>query len=275
LIFAPARGRSIVVPSPKSPVDELNPRICHPVCRRDTNAAFTLLELAVVIAVLGVIAGLFAANLFRNSSQIKRAQCVANLKQFTLALHLYGNENSGKLPVGGSSGSWLWDFNWNNGPLIESYGLPWKRMYCPGTDFSEDDNRRLYNDYAPGLFRPIGYAHTLSTSHIAPTNSNDSLTPRLQIGFNTFIAFPPAERVLLADATISDSGQNDPALQFSPDYHYTGIQGGFPKPHTSPHLSGRLPRGGNVAMLDGQIIWRKFEDMRPRTITSFSAGFWW
>jgi prepilin-type processing-associated H-X9-DG protein len=146
-------------------------------------------------------------------------------------------------------------------------------MYCPGTDYTESDNRFLYNF---GLsFRVTGYANTFPGSSAIQSNINSTLTPpAIQVGFGMFVTPAASERVMLADATISLPGQVNPTQQFSPNYQYTGIQGGFYKPHLSPHLSGRYPMGGNVGMLDGHVTWRKFKDMRPRT-QGGSPGFWW
>jgi hypothetical protein len=55
--------------------------------------------------------------------------------------------------------------------------------------------------------------------------------------------------------------------------NYTSVDGGWAKPHRSPHLSGKLPSGGNVGMLDGSGRWFKFQAMVPRT-TSYPY-FWW
>jgi prepilin-type processing-associated H-X9-DG protein len=241
--------------------------------RGKAQAAFTLLELAVIIAVVGLLTCLWAANLFRSSSQIKRAQCAANLKQFALALHMYGNDYEGRLPTG-SGGNWAWDLNWNTGSLIERHAGTWKIMYCPGTDYTDADNQTLFN-YQPTQFRVIGYAVTLSGNSLIASNVNTTLaSPRIQIGFNQFATPDISERVLVADATISNVGQVNNSLKFSSTYTYTGIQGGFYKAHTSPHLSGRFPAGGNLAMLDGHVTWRKFLDMRARTEGN-GPGFWW
>jgi len=240
------------------------------------SAAFTLIELGVIIAILSVLVGLVATAAFKNSRQLKRAQCAANLQQFGLAIQIYGNEYSGRLPSV-PSGSWAWDSPPTFCAFVESTGCKWSVMFCPGTSpfFSEADNLQLYN-FNPGSYRVIGYVTTFpGTASLIASNINPSLTPGpLEVAPFNFVTPLPAERVLLADATISDYGQNNPAMQFSSVYRYVGISGGFLKPHLSPHLSGRFPMGGNVAMLDGRVTWRQFKEMRPRT-TATMPGFWW
>jgi hypothetical protein len=80
--------------------------------------------------------------------------------------------------------------------------------------------------------------------------------------------------VLVAGAVLSERGQNDPAQRAT--YKYSGIIGGYkPLPHRCAHLSGSMPAGDNVAMLDGSARWRNFVDMIPRTSVRSVPTFWW
>jgi prepilin-type processing-associated H-X9-DG protein len=146
-------------------------------------------------------------------------------------------------------------------------------MYCPGTAprFSEADNWNLYNY---GGFRVLGYANTFpGSTTVSVTDLNPTLAPApVQVAFNIYATPLASERVLLADATLSQAGQNNPATRYS--YNYDNIQGGFSQAHLSPHLIGRFPAGGNLGMLDGHVEWRKFDDMNPRT-QGTSPVFWW
>lgn len=60
--------------------------------------AFTLLELLLVIAILGILAGILAPTLQRMRGRAKSTQCLANLRQLGLAVSMYVDENGGKLP---------------------------------------------------------------------------------------------------------------------------------------------------------------------------------
>jgi prepilin-type processing-associated H-X9-DG protein len=145
-------------------------------------------------------------------------------------------------------------------------------MYCPA--FPDQDNDTLWNFVTNG-FRVIGYAMTFpGTASVTVTNENPSIIPQ-PIKYVTIELPPPlpSDRVLLADATISQPGQNNPASRYT--YTYTGIQGGWSKPHRTSHMAGRLPSGGNVGMLDGHLEWRKFILMQPRTDPTGSPVFWW
>ena len=60
--------------------------------------AFTLIELVVVIAVIGILAAILLPALVRAKSVAKRIHCVGNLKQLDLATHLYAGDNADHLP---------------------------------------------------------------------------------------------------------------------------------------------------------------------------------
>src|SRR5262245_57298278 len=107
---------------------------------------FTLVELLVVIAVVALLISVRLPAMARATDQTKRAQCASNLKQFTLAMHIFANDNNDRLPTS-SVGFWAFDISSDIGTFVESTGSPWTVMYCPGTSprFSDGDNWALYN----------------------------------------------------------------------------------------------------------------------------------
>ncbi len=62
--------------------------------RQYRNSAFTLLELLVVIAIIGIIAALLLPALMRSKARAQQIQCIGNLRQQGVALHVFLTEYS-------------------------------------------------------------------------------------------------------------------------------------------------------------------------------------
>lgn len=84
---------------------------------RPTSAAFTLLELLVVIGIIGVLAGLLLPALARAKEKGRQAICLSNQKQVAMAFHLYLEEQKEQFPAPGSATAY--------GPLAEDW-LHWQ-----------------------------------------------------------------------------------------------------------------------------------------------------
>jgi hypothetical protein len=135
-------------------------------------------------------------------------------------------------------------------------------------------------------FHIVGYAlainefvNGVNVGFLDPTNQNTTLSVETTKGGMAIIV-PAANRVLIADAILSVSATVP--CYANPGNNYSTISGGFMVgnvvyPHTSPHIKGSMPEGGDVGYKDGHATWHKFNDaltpMTPRTISG--ADFWW
>jgi len=66
---------------------------------RDKDIAFTLIELLMVIAIIGILAALLLPALSVAKASARRVNCLGNLRQISLGIHMYAADNSDRLPA--------------------------------------------------------------------------------------------------------------------------------------------------------------------------------
>jgi prepilin-type N-terminal cleavage/methylation domain-containing protein/prepilin-type processing-associated H-X9-DG protein len=247
--------------------------------------AFTLIELLVVIAVVAILAALLLPVLGKAKDQAVRVHCKSNERQQILALTMYAHDNKDFLPDD-TGAHQAWDLNYARGTYMAASGAPYKVWYDPGTyeTFGESDWAAFWNNAAPEYDgeeapRVVGYAETLygiglyanSGSWQFSTNMNQKLNTEPITLNGVSFQIKPSTRILLACATITRAGNLSENLRTMESYIWTGIPHSDDpdvpgnKPFTSAHmLNARIPSGANLAMFDGHVEWRPFQQLIPR-----------
>lgn len=188
---------------------------------------FTIIELMVVIAIIAVLAALILPALSGARAKSKQVTCLNNLKQISLALQLYANDDGECYPR--AAGTVPWD---TKDADDDTYG--WMQQLLPYAS-----NRKIYKCPSDGR---ADYSYFLSTraAYVA-AGSRRAAVQRERI------AFP--EVFVLAGDTIWYN-QNDCDKD---DYTQNCVGG---PANGTPYEEWRAHNGGqNILFADGHCAW--------------------
>jgi prepilin-type N-terminal cleavage/methylation domain-containing protein len=249
-------------------------------CQPSSRAGFTLIELLVVIAIIAILAALLLPALSKAKDQGVRTQCLSNLRQLNIALQSYAGDNKNYMPndsgqVDAGSSYWAWDIPWAAGNFMLASAGSYRVFYCPGTAqrMSDQDDLNLWQNYAPNTIHVGAYAQTFpgvgatSGDGYQGTSSDPVYTNvNLKMEANP-TAFPVGPVLVPFGALSGRVIMACPTIEITTGgvTNWTEIKGGYSVYHTTGHLSGNVPAGGNLSMMDGSGAWRPFKFMVRRT----------
>lgn len=79
--------------------------MCHPAIPLPRSEGFSLLEMAVALAIIGVLSAFLIPAVSRARQNASLATCVANQRAIYHGLQSYANDNDGRLPTSMNNGS--------------------------------------------------------------------------------------------------------------------------------------------------------------------------
>jgi prepilin-type N-terminal cleavage/methylation domain-containing protein/prepilin-type processing-associated H-X9-DG protein len=159
---------------------------------RSGRAAFTLMELLVVVAIIGILAALLLPALSQSKARSRRTTCLNNLKQINLAFQLYAGDNNDALPAAPNTVAYT-AFVTNHfaifyKELVKNYtGLqgavsPQDKLFaCPADNFYFDGGYEegSYHSSSNVDFSSYAYNGLGGTTNVPPTLRGQTKLPGL------------------------------------------------------------------------------------------------
>lgn len=228
---------------------------------------FTLLELLVVVAIIGILAAVLLPALARGRAQARSVECVNNLRQLYLALTMFAAENNGRyVPAapdiaepGGGLTRWhgvrpsiTEPFDSQQGPLAEylAFGVV---KECPVfTEFrTREDSPNAFDEGTGGY----GY----NAAYIGGTAYMNEFPESYAVATKDARVQDPVNTILFADAALPQDGYIIEYSFIEPPYYPTPDQ---PKGNKdwglmAPSIHFRHGGRANVLWADGHITSEK------------------
>ncbi len=200
--------------------------------RRPAKRGFTLVEVLVTVAIIGVLAALIFPALSKSKDRANAAACASNLRQIGLAFQGYANDHDGELPRAVNAEDYLWPFALWMGQIA-----PYANVVIP-TDNPDLQFKGVYS----GIFRCPGKKDwKLNGAGVTDLNrisyAMNGFDPDHDVGIlKRLVALGTLSRTLL----VADTGRSYPLLPNS-DLMYGGTK------------ALRHEKADNVLFCDGHV----------------------
>ena len=232
-----------------------------------TAGAFTLIELLIVVAIIGILAALLLPALSQSKQSAWRAECAGNLRQLSVATQLYWDENSGNcfrwIYASTNGDGQLYWFGWlqsdttAEGQRAFDLSVGMLFPYLGGSDV------RL----CPALYATPTQLNLKGDDVIFSYGYNQSLSPAVLDSppVNVNKVKRPADFALFADAAQVNDFQS-PASADHPmleEWYYLDVNTNFSSGDYYPNGHFRHAQRANVVFCDGHVA---METMMPGSL---------
>jgi prepilin-type N-terminal cleavage/methylation domain-containing protein/prepilin-type processing-associated H-X9-DG protein len=214
---------------------------------------FTLVELLVVIGIIAVLVGILLPALNKARQQARKVECAARLRELANVVHMYANENRGRVLPGSRTGN------------------------------TDEHTIWLGREVFDQILRNTGRRETVSCANLVDTQPSDRPPMGWVIGYaylggreKTMKAHGWTSPIKISQnaslALFADMNDWSPTEGWTAIAHTKKGSGGF-----YPVTGGASPEalnsaGGNVAYLDGSVQWRALGEMQTYDTFSGSTG---
>lgn len=112
---------------------------------RTRKKGFTLIELLVVVAIIALLLSIVVPSLNRAKIYAQRIMCGNNLRQQSLGIMLYAEQNDSRVPWT-LAGVWLWDVSfWSTNQIKQYAGFKENdTFFCPGNRLATPEDARYW-----------------------------------------------------------------------------------------------------------------------------------
>jgi type II secretory pathway pseudopilin PulG len=265
----------------------------------------------VVIAIIAILMGVLLPALGRVREQARQRSCATRVRQHLLAMTMYADENSGKLPLPRLGGYWLQDIDRSTVNFMLKTNMTRDMFYCPSNDQHQRFNDLFWlfpNGTNPPTGNGIwdgtkfvntggyivgGYCYVMDTAAGRGSGWAIRAYKRDKIQkkwLRTTAEKFPSMRELVVDSIM---GQREQGRKWGRNFGRITV-GGIPGQtggqvwDSSSHLkgAGAEPVGGNQGYLDTHVEWVPFkptpDDLEGSGVVIGRVGdnnppafFWW
>ena len=231
--------------------------------RHHRHTCFTLIELLVVIAIIAVLAAMLLPALKQAKKSAKRAVCVSNLRQCSVAFYSYAQDNNDWLPVPTSCTTFgnqaiLWHNQRVNLGLVTSYlNESVAAMFCPDVMLP----RNAANKYLVTPAAAADHYRKSLTNNLANTYSSYTM-PARRGGCSTPEDHPwyeaemdPSDTFRYVSGKLS---RNLPPVSRKTYWLMMCFQDWRSNNHSSTRYGGHDGTGSNILYFDGAVLYFQY-----------------